>query len=379
MCAVATLGLAWSLVSVDLSLRYVAEHTTTNLPLPYRLAALWDGAAGIAIVMSLAVSGVAAWTLNGGARPADGRGSVVAVLAGTALVACAVSALGAPPFARLPWLPLEGEGLSPRLQSFAAALAPPLLIVAYALLIPPAVLALAPAPARGARTARGSMTHHILGAYVLQTSAVALGAWSLRQAGRPAGYWPWIVGAVWLLTGAMGAVALRRSAIRRWLAALAMAGVLTLGAAFAALAVSRDMLLTLRPGESGYVVDAFGSGGALVHQGVSAYRVRNREVTAVTLQASVGSARPTLLVAERWQYVDGRGEATHSALARTAVHSGMLQDVSATLLSVERDDAVAIRLAFRPLAWLLWLGLALLLSAGALGWLAALRRAPNVQ
>jgi cytochrome c biogenesis factor len=113
----ATAGLLVALTTSDFSVAYVAAVTTANLPLGYKIVALWAGQAGVLLSWTLALSTCAAIAV----ATSRGRHRVVAPYVGGTLslvLLCflALLCLGANPYERLTSIPAEGRGMHPGLQ-----------------------------------------------------------------------------------------------------------------------------------------------------------------------------------------------------------------------------------------------------------------------
>src|SRR5919201_5897720 len=129
--AVASVVLLAALARHDFSFRYVADHTSRELPLGYTLTAFWGGQEGSLLLWLLVLTGY----------------SVAAVLtarrAGREVLAWVVPTLGlagtffalllvfvASPFATQ-IAPADGAGLNPSLQNPYMAVHPPMLYLGY--------------------------------------------------------------------------------------------------------------------------------------------------------------------------------------------------------------------------------------------------------
>src|ERR671923_1604377 len=140
--AVAAAVLLAALARHDFSFRYVADHTSKELPLGYTLTAFWGGQEGSLLLWLLVLTGY----------------SVAAVLtarrAGREVLAWVVPTLGlvgtffavvlvfvASPFATQP-APADGAGLNPSLQNPYMAIHPPMLYLGYVGLTIPFAFAL---------------------------------------------------------------------------------------------------------------------------------------------------------------------------------------------------------------------------------------------
>jgi cytochrome c-type biogenesis protein CcmF len=115
----------------DFSFAYVADHTSTKLPLPYSLAAFWGGQEGSLLLWLLILTGFSSLAVLLTRRTARELVAwVVPVLGGVstffALMLCFVSS----PFVTQP-APAEGAGLNPSLQNPYMLAHPPLLYLGY--------------------------------------------------------------------------------------------------------------------------------------------------------------------------------------------------------------------------------------------------------
>jgi cytochrome c-type biogenesis protein CcmF len=129
--AVASLVLVAALVRRDFSFSYVADHTSSDLPLGYTLSAFWGGQEGSLLLWLLILTGYAAAAVAFGRRA--GRELVVwvvPVLGGVAAFFAFLLVAVASPFATQP-APAEGLGLNPSLQNPYMLAHPPLLYLGY--------------------------------------------------------------------------------------------------------------------------------------------------------------------------------------------------------------------------------------------------------
>jgi cytochrome c biogenesis factor len=122
MTSAASLGLLAALLRHDFSLQYVAAHTTLNTPTLYLITAFWAGPPGAMLSFALALSACSALAVAAGGRADAERlpwaaGALSAVLAFALIAVCFVTN----PYDRVAWVPAEGEGLDPRLQTPLAA------------------------------------------------------------------------------------------------------------------------------------------------------------------------------------------------------------------------------------------------------------------
>ena len=360
LTAVATLGLALALVRSELSLKYVAQHTTTNLPTLYKAGALFAGAAGRRLAFGLLLSACATAAVGLGRRAP--REWSLAALALIVFAALAWSALGAPPFARLPWQLTDGSGLAPRLQNPLLFTQQPLLLLGCALILAAAALSLDSGR-------RPLLSRWVLAAWLCLMAALLLGApQSLQLIGLlfttlvlllpllRHQWWPPSRRGVFALTAATLLVAM--------LAALAL---------FAA-RWERQYTVSLGQGESTKLRDAFGREWKLAQQGVSAFRAENREITAVTIEATRDSSEPAILVTERRQSVDSRGEEVAEPVVVPGRRHGLAQEVAVRLERTLPGDAAELRVDFRPLTSGLSAAYLLLIGIGFALWMSGFKR-----
>ncbi len=284
-------------------------------------------------------------------------------LAALALVVFGVlawSTLGAPPFERIPWQLADGRGLAPRLQNPLLFTQRPLLLLGYALMLAAAAQSLDAAR-------RPLLSRWLLPAWSCLVAALALGP--LQAQG--------VVGLM-LTTAVLLLPTLRHQcwpASRRGVYALTTATVLAAvlaGVALFAARREREYTVSLGQGESTRLRDAFGREWTFAQQGVSAFRVENREVTAVTIEATRFGGERTLLVTERRQSVDSRGEEIAEPVLVAGRKHGLVQEIAVRLERTLSGDAAALRVDFQPLksglsgAYLLLFGTGLALWIGTL-------------
>ncbi len=135
MCAMVTLAVValWAgLLSSDFSLEYVAAYSSTTLPTPYKIAALWGGQQGSLLFWTWLLSifmSVAAFQNRR-------RNSEIAPYAMAVMAAVAIFFLGmlnfiTRPFDLLATPPAEGADLNPLLQNYWMAIHPPSLYTGY--------------------------------------------------------------------------------------------------------------------------------------------------------------------------------------------------------------------------------------------------------
>lgn len=128
----ATTGLVVALVSSDFSFEHVASLTSANLPVAYKLSALWAGHAGPLLFWTFLLSVCAAIVVStSGTRNRALSPYVAGTLSLLLLLSLSVLCFGANPYERLAVVPPEGRGMSPHLQSPGMLVHPPSLYLGY--------------------------------------------------------------------------------------------------------------------------------------------------------------------------------------------------------------------------------------------------------
>ncbi len=129
---IATVSLIHALVNLDFSLKYVALNTSSDLPIIYRITALWAGQAGSLLLWCLVLSIYTALVVILNRRKS--RQIMPYVLASLSFVATFFILLIAfveSPFEKLPFVAAEGRGLNPILQNAYMAIHPLTLYLGY--------------------------------------------------------------------------------------------------------------------------------------------------------------------------------------------------------------------------------------------------------
>ena len=117
----------------DFSVKYVANHSNTKLPVYYKLSAVWGGHEGSLLLWALILAG---WTLAvsifSKKLPLDMLARVLSIMGMIAVGFLLFLLYTSNPFERiLPDVPLEGSDLNPLLQDFGLIVHPPMLYMGY--------------------------------------------------------------------------------------------------------------------------------------------------------------------------------------------------------------------------------------------------------
>jgi cytochrome c-type biogenesis protein CcmF len=224
--------LTQAFITGDFSVKAVAEHSNTALPLAYRVAAVWGGHEGSILLWVLVLAG---WTLAltffSSTLPARMVARLLGVLGLLSAGFLAFTLFTSNPFARLLPAAAEGRDLNPMLQDPGMVLHPPLLYMGYvgfAVAFAFAISALLAGrlDAAWARAARP----WALVAWCFLTLGIALGSyWAYYELGW-GGWWfwdpvenasllPWLAGTALLHSLA---VTDRRGSLRPWTLLLAI-------------------------------------------------------------------------------------------------------------------------------------------------------------
>src|SRR5947207_13176116 len=147
MCAAlltAVFSLEWALFHHDFNAEYVAAYTSRNLPTFYTWSALYAGQKGSLLFWAtvLTLFGSLAQLLTAGRH----RVYLPYVAGVTAVVAAffvCVMLFAANPFQRLPFTPMDGQGMNPQLQNPGMVFHPPMLYLGYISITIPFAFAIA--------------------------------------------------------------------------------------------------------------------------------------------------------------------------------------------------------------------------------------------
>ncbi len=125
--------LAYAFGQDDFSVQYVANHSNSQLPIQFKLSAVWGGHEGSLLLWALILSG---WTLAvslfSRGLPLDMLARVLGVMGIIATGFTSFLLWTSSPFLRyLPRYPADGADLNPLLQDFGLIVHPPLLYMGY--------------------------------------------------------------------------------------------------------------------------------------------------------------------------------------------------------------------------------------------------------
>jgi len=193
MVVLASIGLWTALITHDFSFKYVASFTSANLPLVYTLSAFWGGQAGSLLFWALILAGYSAVAVY---TNRDRNRALMPYVTGTLgfvlVFFLATLCLGANPYERLDWIPLDGRGMNPQLQNPGMAIHPPNLYLGFVGTTVPFAFAIA---ALITRRLDGdwlaAVRRWALVSWFFLTIGIVLGMWWAYVELGWGGYWAW--------------------------------------------------------------------------------------------------------------------------------------------------------------------------------------------
>jgi cytochrome c-type biogenesis protein CcmF len=124
--------LVWVMVLNDFSVSYVAKQSNTELPIIYRISAVWGGHEGSLLLWALLLaSWTAAVALFSKTMPKVMQARVLAIMGFVSIGFLLFLLLTSNPFTRMFPAPLEGRSLNPLLQDVGLIIHPPMLYMGY--------------------------------------------------------------------------------------------------------------------------------------------------------------------------------------------------------------------------------------------------------
>ena len=233
LCVAIAFGcLMQGFVTNDFSVRYVAEHSNTLLPMLYKVAAVWGGHEGSMLLWVLILTIWAmAVSIFSRRLPKETVSTVLAVMGLISIGFLAFLLFASNPFERLIPAAAEGRDLNPLLQDPGMAFHPPMLYMGYvgfsvAFSFAIAALISGRLDAAWARWSRPWTTV----AWVFLTLGIALGSWWAYYELGWGGWWfwdpvenasfmPWLVGTALIHSLA---VTEKRGSFKNWTVMLAI-------------------------------------------------------------------------------------------------------------------------------------------------------------
>jgi cytochrome c biogenesis factor len=393
----AAAGLLVALVTSDFSFAYVASNTTANLPVGYKITALWAAQPGALLLWTLILGTCSAMTVA--ANQMRNRAlmpHVVGTLSLMLLLFLALLCFRDSPYERTAPIPAEGTGMHPDLQHPSTALHRPILYAGYVAATLPLAFAMAGLLVRRVDQEWGvSIRRWATVSWLLLTVGMVTGMWRAHIDPSRQEHWAWDPVRSWALWPWLGVAiiahlaatrhrvprltsleerASRRGSPRvRVGAYVAGIGAIVLLAGLGAIPLDRAHDVSLRSGEAVTLVDPFRRSWTFTSQGVSDFPERNRGVEAVALRVTRSGTSHGLISSERRQYVDSRGAPTFGPSLEAGIDRSPLQDTYLVLTDAVGDRA-EMRIAFHPLRTWVWLGgIAFAIGGSMVMWPLAIR------
>jgi len=185
--------LEYAFLKNDFTLEYVASNSSRAQPLFYKITALWGGQEGSLLfwtwILSLYALGVVLrkWNQNRELMP-----YVIAILMGIGSFFLVLITFVVNPFARLGFLPADGNGLNPLLRHPGMTFHPPTLYLGFVGMSVPFAFAMAALITRRTNDAWIRTTRRwTLMAWGFLSIGLLLGGWWAYETLGWGGYWAW--------------------------------------------------------------------------------------------------------------------------------------------------------------------------------------------
>lgn len=224
--------LTFAFITDDFSVLYVAQHGNSEMPLVYKVSAVWGAHEGSLLlwVMLLAAWG-ASLTVFTKSIPVEMNSRIIAVMGMISIGFLAFMLFTSNPFERLYPAVAEGRGLNALLQDPGLALHPPLLYMGYVGFSVAFSFAIAALIGGNLDSAWARVSRPwTVAAWVFLTAGITLGSWWAYNELGWGGWWfwdpvenaslmPWLLGTALIHSLA---VTDKRAALKRWTVLLAI-------------------------------------------------------------------------------------------------------------------------------------------------------------
>jgi cytochrome c-type biogenesis protein CcmF len=185
--------LTQAFIASDFSVLYVANNSNAELPLMYKISAVWGGHEGSLLLWMLILTGWAvAVTVAGRSIPRAQQAQILSVLAWVSIGFLAFILFTSNPFERLTPAPTDGQDLNPLLQDPGMAIHPPMLYMGYVgFAVPFAFVVAALLSGRFDAAWARWMRPWTTVAWLFLTLGIALGSWWAYYELGWGGWWFW--------------------------------------------------------------------------------------------------------------------------------------------------------------------------------------------
>ncbi|MFO6421896.1 heme lyase CcmF/NrfE family subunit [Motilimonas sp. KMU-193] len=225
--------LTYAFIVNDFSVAYVASHSNSELPLHYRISAVWGSHEGSLLLWMLILAGwTAAVALLSKNLPLESVARVLAVMGMLGMGFYLFVIMTSNPFERtLPYFPVDGRDLNPLLQDIGLILHPPMLYMGYVGFSVAFAFAIASLMQGRLDSAWARWSRPwTMAAWVFLTAGIALGSWWAYYELGWGGWWfwdpvenasfmPWLVGTALIHSLA---VSEKRGVFKAWTVLLAI-------------------------------------------------------------------------------------------------------------------------------------------------------------
>ncbi len=226
MTVLASAGLWTAIFASDFSIKYVASFSSANLPGIYKFTAFWAGQAGSLLFWALILGMYSVIAVFIGKSRMPGLSPyVTGTLAVILVFLLGTLCLGANPFERLDWIPLDGRGMNPQLQNPGMAIHPTNLYLGYVGTSIPFAFAIAALLTRRLEAEwLATVRRWSLLAWFFTTIGIIVGMWWAYVEPEGGGYWaldpvenasllPWLTNSAFLY---LTMVQEKRGMLRKW-------------------------------------------------------------------------------------------------------------------------------------------------------------------
>ena len=229
---IAFVALTYAFVVKDFSVAYVAANSNSQLPLMYRISAVWGAHEGSLLLWALMLAG---WTLavsvSAKRLPSDVGAIVIATMGAVSVAFLLFTILTSNPFERLIPAAADGNDLNPLLQDPGLIIHPPMLYMGYVGFSVAFAFAIAALVTGRLDTAWARWTRPwTTTAWLFLTIGIALGSWWAYNELGWGGWWfwdpvenasfmPWLVGTALIHSLA---VTEKRGLLKSWTVLLAI-------------------------------------------------------------------------------------------------------------------------------------------------------------
>ena len=193
LLTLAALALEYALLTDDLTLNYVANVSSRDMPTLLKITALWGGQDGSILFWAWLMSAfVFVLMLRRWDQDRELLPHVIVVTMGTVAFFIALDLLASNPFKRLDFVPPDGRGLNPMLRHPGMVIHPPMLYLGFVGFVIPYAFAIAALVTRrtDARWIRLTRRWTLVAWLFLSLGLLLGGRWAYDVLGW-GGYWAW--------------------------------------------------------------------------------------------------------------------------------------------------------------------------------------------